>query len=447
MKSPNLSKASLLALRPLSERQAFLKSLSPEELRHLQWDWDFWGRPNQHFPVGDWFVWLLLWGRGAGKTRTAVENIAKMLRGPSPLIAPPGAPAVMSIVADSPFDMRQYTIEGPSGFLNVGPPEYRPIHEPSKKTLTWPNGAKALLFSAEDPESTRGASGSFFWWDELAKSRYAEEGWSNMLFGMREGNPRGIVTTTPRPIKILKQIVSRPSTVVAKGSTWDNRANLSKVFYEEVIKPLEGTRKGRQEIDGEILDDIPDALWTRELIDKSIIRREAVPSLRRIVVSVDPSGTKGAEDEGDSVGIVAVGVDFNGIGYVLADETCKLSPAGWGGRSVQLYKRLSADRIVAEVNFGGAMVESVIRTVDSKVPYKQVVASRGKIARAEPVAALYEQGKIKMVAGMSELEDQMCAMTTTGYKGDGSPDRVDAAVWGVTDLMLSGASNYTLRNV
>lgn len=347
----------------------------------------------------------------------------------------------MSIIADSPFDMRQYTIEGPSGFLNVGPMDYRPHHEPSKKTLTWPNGCKALLFSAEDPETLRGASGSFFWWDELAKSRYAQAGWDNMMYGLREGNPRGIVTTTPRPIPLLKSLVKRESTRITRGSTWDNRENLSEVYYREVIAPRVGTRQGRQEIDGEILDDLPGALWTHDLLDKT--RVATIPEMRRVVVSIDPSGTKGESDDGDEIGIVVAGLGVDGRGYVLADRTCKLSPDGWGRRAVSAYGEFDADRIVAERNFGGAMVEHVIRTIDPRVAYKEVTASRGKIARAEPVAALYEQGRVSHVGPMPELEDQMCLLAPEGYVGEGSPDRVDALVWGLTELML-GDSTYDL---
>lgn len=383
----------------------------------------------------DWFVWLILAGRGWGKTRTAVETIAEMLRGSTPLTAPADAPQIISIIADTPFDLRQYSIEGPSGFLNVGPPEWRPNHEPSKKLLTWPNGCKALLFSAEDPETLRGASGSFFWWDELAKSRYADAGWKNMLFGMREGNPRGIVTTTPRPIPLIKQIAKRNSTVLTVGSTWDNRSNLSEVFYREVIAPLEGTRLGRQEINAEILDDIPGALWQRDAIDKT--RVQSAPDMSRVVVAIDPSGTKGNEDRGDSIGIIAAGKGVDGRAYVLADRTCKLSPDGWGKRAVITYKDFKADRIIAERNFGGAMVEHVIRSVDPRIPYKEVTASRGKIQRAEPVAALYEQGRVSHVGPMPELEDQMVAMAPDGYLGEGSPDRADALVWALTELMLN----------
>lgn len=438
------SQAELLACLSASQRREVLKGLTDAECEALQWDWQFWGRPEQILPDAYWFVWLILAGRGWGKTRTAVENIAELLRGSTPFTAPPGAPGLLSIVADSPFDMRQYSIDGPSGFLHVGPPEYRPLYEPSKKTLTWPNGAKALLFSAEDPETLRGASGSFFWWDELAKSRYAEEGWSNMLFGMREGNPRGIVTTTPRPTKLIKELRARKSTNLTVGSTWDNRANLSPIFYTEVIEPLIGTRKGRQEIDAEILDDVPGALWTRAMIDAALISKDKVPDLQQVSVAIDPSGTDGDEEaDNDDVGIVAAGKGVDGHAYVLADRTCNLSPAGWARRAVDTYKDVEADRIVAEVNYGGAMVEAVIRTADPKVPFRIVHASRGKVARAEPVAALYEQGKIHHVGSFGALEDEMCAFTRDGYVGDRSPNRADALVWVLTDLMLGKSVGST----
>lgn len=435
----SLSLGESLASLPEQQRTRLLNDLTDEQATELAWDWGFWGRPEQQLPTGDdWFVWLIMAGRGWGKTRTAVENIAQMVRGPTPLVAPPGAPAIMSIIADTPFDMRQYSIEGPSGFLNVGPPEWRPVHEPSKKLLVWPNGCRALLFSAEDPESTRGASGSFFWWDELAKSRYASDGWKNMLFGMREGNPRGIVTTTPRPIPLIKEIAKRNSTRTTVGSTWDNRSNLSETYYREVIAPLEGTRLGRQEINAEILDDIPGALWTRAAIDAAKVKQ--APDMVRVVVAVDPSGTKGKSDDGDDIGIVAAGKGADGRAYVLADRTCKLSPDGWGKRAVNAFHEFKADRIVAERNFGGAMVEHVIRTIDPRVSYKEVTASRGKIARAEPVAALYEQNKVSHVGSFPELEDQLCAMAPDGYLGEGSPDRADALVWALTELMLAPAA-------
>jgi phage terminase large subunit-like protein len=379
-------------------------------------------------------------GRGWGKTRTAVENISLMVKGSTPFTAPPNAPGVMSIVADTSFDLRQYSIEGPSGFLNVGPPDFRPKYHPSQMTLEWPNGCRALLFSAEDPEVTRGASGSFFWWDELAKAKRGDQGWNNMLFGMREGRPRGIVTTTPRPVPVLKRLIRSKSTHVTVGSTWDNFTNLSQVYYDEVIRPLEGTRVGRQEINAELLEDLPGALWTRAMIDNAK-KPVPLPDMSRIVVAVDPSGARNiSDDAASSIGIVAAGRGVDGRGYILADRSCKLSPAGWARRAIDAYYEFDADRIIAERNFGGAMVEHTVKSVDGNVSFSEVVASRGKVQRAEPVSALYERGLISHVAtDMLALEDQQCMMASEGFMGEGSPDRVDALVWALSELLVTGS--------
>lgn len=450
----------MLASLPEPERRAALADLTESEAAALEHDWEFWGRRDQIAPTGaDWFVWLILAGRGWGKTRTAVENISRMVRGPSPLIAPPGAPAIMTIIADSPFDLRQYSIEGPSGFLNVGPADYRPHHEPSKKTLTWPNGCKALLFSAEDPETLRGASGSFFWWDELAKSRYARAGWDNMLFGMREGNPRGIVTTTPRPTPLLKELMARPSTVVTRGSTWDNRGNLSPVFYREVIEPLMGTRLGRQEIEAEILDDAPGALWSRGVIEANRLprwkteedRQRLIADMKRIVVAMDPAAT--STDGADEMGIVVAGLRHDGHGVVLADLTERLSPDKAARRAIQAFDDWKADRIVGEVNNGGEWIGQTITLTaktmqmegvraSSTVAYKAVHASRGKQTRAEPIAALDEQHKVHHVGAFPALEDQMCEWQPLA--GEKSPDRLDARVWALTELMLGAQAPSAL---
>jgi phage terminase large subunit-like protein len=305
---------------PIEIEGARLANMSSAELLALE-------SASSLMPAGDWFVWMIMTGRGWGKTRTATENISRMIRGPSPLIAPPGASALVSCVADTAFDMRQYSVEGPSGFLNVGHPDYRPRYRGAPiNTLTWPNGCKALLFSAEDPEVTRGASGSFFWWDELAKARRAEDGWTNMLFGMREGNPRGIVTTTPRPIPLIKRLIKAASTHVTVGSTWSNRANLSPIYYKEVIEPLIGTRTGRQEINAEIIEVLPGALWTRTMIDDARCRVK-LPDMQRVVVAVDPSGARDMSERANShIGIVVAGRGVDGRGYVLADRSCKLPP-------------------------------------------------------------------------------------------------------------------------
>lgn len=337
-------------------------------------------------------------------------------------------------------------VEGESGILSVHPNDYRPNYEPSKRRLTWPNGAIATLYNAVEPDQLRGPQHDAAVCDELAKWRYARETWDQLQFGLRLGQqPRQVITTTPRPITVLKEIIASSTTVVTRGSTYDNAANLAPSFIKQVISKYEGTRLGRQELKAEILDDIPGALWTRAAIDAAKVKQ--APDMVRVVVAVDPSGTKGKSDDGDSIGIVAAGKGADGRAYVLADRTCKLSPDGWGKRAVNAFHEFKADRIVAERNFGGAMVEHVIRTIDPRVSYKEVTASRGKIARAEPVAALYEQNKVSHVGSFPELEDQLCAMAPDGYLGEGSPDRADALVWALTELMLNQATpTLSVRN-
>jgi phage terminase large subunit-like protein len=333
-------------------------------------------------------------------------------------------------------------VEGESGILSVHPPDFRPHYEPSKRRLTWPNGAQATLYNAVEPDQLRGPQHDAALCDELAKWRYARETWDQLQFGLRLGSdPRQVITTTPRPIPVLKDILASRTTVISRGTTFENRSNLAPTFLDEIVRRYEGTRLGRQELSAEILDDVPGALWTRDLIDRARKAR-ALPDMRRVVVAIDPSGTKG-DDTGDDIGIVVAGKGTDGEAYVLADRSCQLSPDGWGKRAVAAYREFKADRIIAERNFGGAMVEHVIRTVDKRVSYSEVTASRGKVVRAEPIAALYEQGRVHHVGALSELEDQMCSMTSDGYLGDGSPDRVDAAVWALTELML-GASGYNL---
>lgn len=423
-------------------RQEALASLTDRQCEALLWDWQFWARPNQLPPAGSWLTWLVLAGRGFGKTRCGSEWVRSVACGQTPLAA--GTHRRIAIVAETAADARDVMVEGESGILSVHPPDFRPLYEPSKRRLTWPNGAVATLYNAVEPDQLRGPQHDAAVCDELAKWRYARETWDQLQFGLRLGHPRQVVTTTPRPIPLLKEIIAAPNTAVTRGSTFDNRANLAPAFLAEVTRRYEGTRLGRQELNAEILDDLPGALWTREVIDKARVRQ--APDLQRIVVAIDPSGTGGDSDDGDSIGIVIAGKGVDGRGYVLADRTCKLSPDGWGRRAVAAYREFKADRIIAERNFGGAMVEHVIRTVDRSVSYKEVVASRGKVARAEPVAALYEQGRVSHVGALPELEDQLCLMLPDGYAGEGSPDRADALVWALSELMVTGSS-YTLGNI
>jgi phage terminase large subunit-like protein len=337
-----------------------------------------------------------------------------------------------------PASIREVMVEGQSGILATAPNWFRPDYEPSKRKLTWPNGATALLFSAEESERLRGPQFDLIVADELAAWKDAQAVWDMAMFCLRLGRrPRWVVTTTPKPLKLLKSLIAREGrdVIVTRGSTFENAANLPPTFLEEIKSRYEGTRLGRQEISAEILEDVQGALWTRDMIERARFRGE-VPDLKRIVVAIDPSGTSG-EDKGDSVGIVVAGRGVDGLGYVIADRTIKASPGEWGARAVLAYREFRADRIVAERNFGGAMVQHVIRTVDSNVPYREVTASRGKVQRAEPIAALYEQGRVRHAGNFTELEDQLAAMTGDGYAGGGSPDRADALVWALTELMTT----------
>ena len=417
------SLASSIASLPEAERQAILASLTEAQSQELLHDWRFWARPNQIAPDGEWQTWLALAGRGFGKTEAGAQWVRERVKDGARSIA---------LVAETQKDLEEVMV---ARLVAIHPPNEAPTVRYRPVRLTWPNGAMALGYNGTEPDQLRGPEFDTAWVDELAKYRYARETWDMLQFTMRRGDPRVFVTTTPRPIPVIKEILADPSTVVTRGSTFDNAENLPAKFIAQLRDKYEGTRLGRQELNAEVLDDVPGALFTREMIDKALVR--AAPDLVRVVVAVDPSGTKGESDKGDSIGIVVAGKGTDGNAYVLADRTCKLSPDGWGKRVVAAYHEFNADRIVAERNFGGAMVEHVIRTVEPRAAYREVTASRGKIARAEPVAALYEQSKVKHVGGFSELEDQMCALTPDGFIGDGSPDRADALVWAITELMLN----------
>jgi phage terminase large subunit-like protein len=437
------SRAEVLAELNDSERQHFLKDYTSEELDTLLWDWRFWGRPEQQMPEGDhWQTWLILAGRGFGKTRVGAEAVRSWVCGSSPLAR--GKCERIALVAETAADARDVMVEGDSGILRCHPKDYRPFYEPTKRRLTWPNGAIATLYNGVEPDQLRGPQHDSAWCDELAKFRYANEAWDQLQFGLRLGiNPRQVVTTTPKPIKVLRDIMKDPGTAITRGATYDNRANLAPTFLNKIITRYEGTRLGRQELNAEMLDDLPGALWDRDNdIDK--YRMMKAPALRRIVVGVDPSGTGGEdEDGGNAIGIIAAGLGFDGRGYVLEDKTCQKGPAGWAREAVNLYKKHQADRLVAEVNYGGAMVEATIRTVDPTISYKSVTATRGKVVRAEPVAALYEQGKVSHIGLLSDLEDEMVQFTPNGYEGGDSPNRADALVWTLTELMLHETSTRT----
>jgi len=413
----------LLASLPEAERQAKLDALSDAVKAQLRWHWQFWARPNQLAPDGDWRTWLILAGRGFGKTEAGAQWVRDRVENGARSIA---------LIAETQKDLEEVMV---ARLLKISPPHMMPKVRYKPVRLIWPNGAEALGYNGTEPDQLRGPEFDTAWVDELAKYRYARELWDMLQFTIRSGDdPRVLATTTPRPIPVLREIMANPSTIITRGSTMDNKDNLAEAFIDAVVSKYAGTRLGRQELDGEILDDVPGALWTRAMLENAVT--DSVPEMSRVVVAIDPSGTDGASDDGDSVGIVVIGRGIDGRGYVLEDLTCKLSPDGWARRACEAYHRWGADRLVAERNFGGAMVKSVIRTADATVAYKEVTASRGKTARAEPIAALYEQGRVSHVRGLAELEDQMTLMTMSGYAGEGSPDRVDAMVWGLTEVML-----------
>ncbi|MBR1238178.1 DNA-packaging protein [Bradyrhizobium sp. AUGA SZCCT0182] len=392
--------------------------------------WRAKARPSQLPPDGDWNGWLVMAGRGFGKTRTGAEWVKEEVEA--------GRARRVAMIAPTAADARDTMVEGESGILSISSDWCRPVYEPSKRKLTWPNGAVAHTFSSEEADRLRGPQFDLAWADELAAWNDPLAAWSMLQFGLRLGRrPRWIATTTPRPLKLIKELLDREGrdVVVTRGSTFENEANLAKPFLDAIRARYEGTRLGRQELNAELLVDIQGALWTRDMIERARFKGP-VPDLRRVVVAIDPSGTRGQSDGGDSIGIVVAGIGVDKLGYILADRTCKLSPDGWGKVAVKAYREFKADRIIAERNFGGAMVEHVIRTVDPGVAYRDVTASRGKIARAEPVAALYEQGRVRHAADFPDLEDQLCAMTGDGYGGDGSPDRADALVWALSELMV-----------
>ncbi len=339
----------------------------------------------------------------------------------------------IALIGESERDVREVMIEGPAGLLRISPRRERPLWTSSRGRLEWANGAVAEAFSADDPESLRGPQFDAAWCDELAKWRYADAAFDMLQFGLRLGKrPRQLITTTPRPIALLKRLITDPRSAATRAATHANAANLSPAFLDEVLARYAGTRLGRQEIEAEIVEDRPDALWTRAGIEAA--RVDTAPVLARVVIGIDPPAS--SREGAGACGLVAAGRAEDGCIYVLEDATAKgLAPAGWAGRAIALYRRHRADALVAEVNMGGDMVGAVLRNVDASVPLKTVHATRGKYLRAEPVAALYAQGKVKHVAPpKEELEDQMCDFGLGGLSSGASPDRLDALVWAVTEL-------------
>ena len=449
------------ALRELPDDQVkeALSQLSPKQLQELQYDWRFWARPEQLEPEGkDWNVWWINAGRGFGKTRAGAEWVREQVKRGHKRIA---------AVAATNSDILRVMVKGESGFLNIcsstdknhkGQLIGYPLWSPTKRTLSWhkdgdhskPEVAVVEFYSAEEPERLRGPQFSCAWTDEVASWSKGEETWSMLQFCLRLGkHPRICATTTPKSTALIRRLISDPKTHVTIGSTFDNAANLADTYLQAVKDQYEGTRLGRQELYAEVMEEAEGALWTTDMLDKAQLDRKDLPQLNRIVVSIDPAVT--ANKESDMTGIIVAGVDVNGKGYVLGDYTDRLSPQGWASKAIELYHHYQADRIVAERNQGGDMVRRTLEVEDETVPIKLVHASRGKFARAEPISALYERNLVHHVRNpedghnLHELETQQRTWEPLGSIG--SPDRLDALVWALTDLMLGSYQKPKLQLV
>ena len=434
------SGAAWIASADADVQKRFLDDLDEGELRALPFLFEFWAMPHQLPPEGAWRSWVILGGRGAGKSRAGSEWVRAQVEGARP--GDLGRCSRLALVGETYDQVRDVMIFGESGILACSPPDRRPEWQASRRRLVWPNGAEAMAFSAGDPEALRGPQFDGAWVDELAKWKRAEATWDMLQFALRLGeDPRVCVTTTPRNVGVLKRLLDSPSTVATHAPTEANRANLAESFLEEVRARYAGTRMGRQELDGLMIGEAEGALWTGAMLASAQV--DAVPELDRVVVAVDPPVTGHAGS--DECGIVVAGLRARGPvqdwrAYVLEDASLRAaSPVQWAEAAIAAMERHGADRIVAEVNQGGDLVEAVVRQVDPLVPLKQVRAVRGKAARAEPVAALYEQGRVLHVRGLGALEDQLAQMTRQGWEGLGSPDRLDALVWALHELMLSAA--------
>jgi len=429
----------LLASLPEADRTAFLGGLSENAVLAMRWLWELWAHPShQVAPEGGWQTWLILGGRGAGKTRAGAEWVRARVEGATPLT--PGRCRRVALVGETLDQVRAVMLEGDSGILEVTPSDRRPDVKLGQNKIVWPNGAEAMLVSAVNPEALRGPQFDCAWSDELAKWRRCREAWDMLQFGLRLGDdPRQIVTTTPRDNPVLIEIMEAPGTIVTHAGTAANRANLAPGFIERMAHRYAGTTLGRQELDGELVRGRDGALWQPALVEAA--RVAEAPVLDRVVVAVDPPVSQGRD--ADECGIVVAGVTMQGKPgewqvYVLADLTVQgESPQGWAELAAMAYEEYDADRLVAEVNQGGDLVEAVMRQVAPQISYRAVRAQRGKRLRAEPVAALYEQGRVHHVGLFAALEDQMCSFVATGG-GQKSPDRLDALVWAVTDLVLTG---------
>ena len=430
----NKSKAELIASLPEEQRNEFYASLSDQEASLLEYSWEFFSRPNQVAPEGSWKTWLILAGRGFGKTRAGSEWVRAMACGPTPLAR--GRLRQIALVGETAKDVRDVMVEGSSGILAVHPEDFRPTYSPANNSLTWPNGVKAITYNATEPDQLRGPQFDGAWLDEMAKWRYATETYDMLQFCLRLGkDPRQIITTTPRPIPLVRRLLDDPTTVVTTGSTYENAANLAPSFIEEMRKRYEGTRLGRQELHADVLLDMPGALWKADMVDRNRVLPSELPSMERVVVAIDPAVAKvdDATDDSSETGIIVAGRGSDGLGYVLDDLSCVEMPEGWARKAISGYDMYQADRVIVEINQGGAMVKPTIKAVRD-VPVQEVKASRGKVTRAEPISAMYEQNRIKHVGRLAKLEEQMCLFVPGAIE---KADRVDALVWAMTALFPS----------
>ena len=422
-----------------------LAKLEPAKAEELRYNYKFWARPEQIPAEGEWDTFLALAGRGWGKTWAGAQWCRDQVKqGKKRLIA----------IAATNSDIERVMVKGESGFLAVcwkGDKTHRGVHmgapewSPTKRTISWANGATVTFFSSEEPDRLRGPQGDGCWMDELCAWNKDRETYDMAQFCLRLGkNPRTFITTTPKPTKLLREIIKNPRTQVVRGSTFDNAANLAESYLNVVKTQYEGTRLGRQELYAEILDEASGALWNRELLQSCEMDIpdpvDFANTLARVVVAIDPAVTANAES--DMTGIVVAGIDINGMCYVLEDATERYSPEQWASKANELYHKYSADRVVAERNQGGDMVRHTLQTVNEVIPIRLVHASRGKYARAEPISALYERGKVKHRRGLDELENQMVIWEPMGSIG--SPDRLDALVWALTELALNGVARPSL---
>jgi phage terminase large subunit-like protein len=430
-----LEAARRLAALSKPEKLAFIRSVSQSKALRIKYTWAAWARDKQLWQLEApwaWSTWAHLAGRGFGKTRTGAEwTIESAMADPEGHIA---------LVGRTVADVRDVMVGGKSGILACSPPWFRPEYKPSKRRVTWPNGCIATTYSAEKPDQLRGPQHTRAWCDERAAWQY-DDAWDQLQFGLRLGqSPQAIVTTTPRATKAIKALVADPTTHVTRGNMYENAANLAKKFLREVERKYAGTRLGRQEIEGAILDDNPGALWKRETMLEAF-RVTEHPDLKRIVVAVDPavkgpSEAKVAKGELDEkvaeTGIIVAGLGLDGQGYILADYSLQGKPSEWADAVAAAYNLFKADAVVGEDNNGGDLVEVNVRTAKKNISYHAVHASRGKIIRAEPVSSLYQQGRVHHVGVFPDLEDQLC----NWEPGMRSPDRLDALVWALTELML-----------